>query len=84
MSAWIGTADLDNITLNWFLIICFALQCFMNSILQCLSHTQPLTDQLLKGSYVKIVNSSSSMKGRLIEGVHNIFVIAIIAVDILM
>lgn len=55
----------------------------MNSILQCLSHTQPLTDQLLKGSYVKIVNSSSSMKGRLIEGVHNI-VIAIIAVDILM
>ncbi|XP_020614030.1 ubiquitin carboxyl-terminal hydrolase 2-like isoform X2 [Orbicella faveolata] len=41
--------------------------CFMNSILQCLSHTQPLTNQLLKGSHVKNVNSSSSMKGRLIQ-----------------
>ncbi|XP_078378951.1 ubiquitin carboxyl-terminal hydrolase 2-like isoform X2 [Oculina patagonica] len=41
--------------------------CFMNSILQCLSHTQPLTDQLLKGSHIKNINSSSSMKGRLIQ-----------------
>ncbi|KAJ7378237.1 Ubiquitin carboxyl-terminal hydrolase 2 [Desmophyllum pertusum] len=41
--------------------------CFMNSILQCLSHTQPLTDQLLKGSHMKIISSSSSMKGKLIQ-----------------
>lgn len=39
--------------------------CFMNSILQCLSHTQPLTDHLLKGSHMKIINSNSSMKGKL-------------------
>lgn len=41
--------------------------CFMNSILQCLSHTKPLTDTLLKGSLLKNINSSSSMKGKLIQ-----------------
>ena len=46
----------------------FSFQCFMNSILQCLSHTRLLTRQLLKGSHTKKINSSSGMKGKLIHG----------------
>ena len=46
----------------------FSFQCFMNSILQCLSHTRLLTDQLLRGSHTKKINSSSGMKGKLIYG----------------
>ena len=46
----------------------FSFQCFMNSILQCLSHTRLLTGQLLKGSHTKKINSSSGMKGKLIQG----------------
>lgn len=41
--------------------------CFMNSILQCLSHTQPFTEQLSKGSHLKTINMNSSMKGKLIQ-----------------
>ena len=46
----------------------FSFQCFMNSILQCLSHTRPLREQLLRGSHTKKINSSSGMKGKLIQG----------------
>ena len=49
----------------------------MNSILQCLSHTPPLTDQLLKSTYTKNINSSSSMKGKLIQGVYTFMFITL-------
>ncbi|KAK3699453.1 hypothetical protein QZH41_018604 [Actinostola sp. cb2023] len=41
--------------------------CFMNSVLQCLSHSVVLTDYLLKGSHSKHINSRSSMKGKLMH-----------------
>ncbi|CAH8454935.1 unnamed protein product [Heterobilharzia americana] len=39
--------------------------CFMNSILQCLSNTAPLTEYCLEDRYLKDINKSSSMNGML-------------------
>nr|CAH8825022.1 unnamed protein product [Trichobilharzia regenti] len=39
--------------------------CFMNSILQCLSNTAPLTEYCLEDRYLKDINKSSSMNGLL-------------------
>jgi len=42
--------------------------CFMNSVLQCLSNTQPLIEYCLDESYVRDVNTTTSnMKGGLIK-----------------
>lgn len=44
-------------------------QCFMNSVLQCLSNTRPLLEYILAEGYLSEINStSSSMKGALIKG----------------
>uniref|UniRef100_A0A5K4F050 Ubiquitin carboxyl-terminal hydrolase n=1 Tax=Schistosoma mansoni TaxID=6183 RepID=A0A5K4F050_SCHMA len=39
--------------------------CFMNSILQCLSNTAPLTEYCLEDRFLKDINKSSSMNGLL-------------------
>uniref|UniRef100_A0A094ZVQ9 Ubiquitin carboxyl-terminal hydrolase n=1 Tax=Schistosoma haematobium TaxID=6185 RepID=A0A094ZVQ9_SCHHA len=39
--------------------------CFMNSILQCLSNTAPLTEYCLEDRFLKDINKSSSMNGML-------------------
>ncbi|CAH8469688.1 unnamed protein product [Schistosoma turkestanicum] len=41
--------------------------CFMNSILQCLSNTAPLTEYCLEDRYLKDINKSSSMNGMLFQ-----------------
>lgn len=44
------------------------LQCFMNSVIQCLSNTRPLLEYLLNEQYLADINTStSSMKGALIK-----------------
>ena len=44
-------------------------QCFMNSILQCLSNTKPLLDYCLKEDYILDKNkTTSNLKGALIIG----------------
>lgn len=43
-------------------------QCFMNSVIQCLSNTRPLLEYLLNEQYLADINTStSSMKGALIK-----------------
>ncbi|KAA3674145.1 ubiquitin carboxyl-terminal hydrolase 2 [Paragonimus westermani] len=39
--------------------------CFMNSIIQCLSNTHPLSDYCLSGRYMSDLNKSSTMRGNL-------------------
>ena len=46
----------------------FVVQCFMNSILQCLSHTIQLRDYCLRSDYEREINTSSPMKGKLMKG----------------
>ncbi|XP_076802429.1 ubiquitin carboxyl-terminal hydrolase 2-like [Clavelina lepadiformis] len=41
--------------------------CFMNCILQCLSHTKDLRDFCLKSKFSNEINSKSPMKGKLIK-----------------
>lgn len=44
------------------------LQCFMNSVIQCLSNTRPLLEYLLNEQYLADINTTtSSMKGALIK-----------------
>lgn len=44
------------------------LQCFMNSVIQCLSNTRPLLEYLLSEQYLNDINTTtSSMKGALIK-----------------
>lgn len=43
-------------------------QCFMNSVIQCLSNTRPLLEYLLNEQYLADINTTtSSMKGALIK-----------------
>ena len=50
-------------------MIWLLLQCFMNSILQCLLHTRLLFEYCASGQYKVDVNKeSSAMKGALIAG----------------
>jgi len=55
---------------RFFCFICFAdFQCFMNSVLQCLSNTRPVLEFVLSDEYAKHINTSiSSMNGALIKG----------------
>eukprot|EP01135_Chromosphaera_perkinsii_P012431 Nk52_evm42s2657 gene=Nk52_evmTU42s2657 len=41
--------------------------CFMNSALQCLSNTTPLRNYIIRNEYSKHINSSSGMRGKLVE-----------------
>ncbi|KAG8184550.1 hypothetical protein JTE90_012639 [Oedothorax gibbosus] len=41
--------------------------CFMNAVLQCLCHTQPLVDYCVKGSYISDVNHRSPTRGDLVK-----------------
>lgn len=44
------------------------LQCFMNSVIQCLSNTRPLLEYLLNEQYLADINTTTSgMKGALIK-----------------
>lgn len=44
------------------------LQCFMNSVIQCLSNTRPLLEYLRNEQYLNDINTTtSSMKGALIK-----------------
>jgi len=46
-----------------------ALQCFMNSIIQCLSSTRPLLEYCLDEAYVDDINEQSSrMHGTMMKG----------------
>lgn len=48
--------------------MCFLFQCFMNSVIQCLSNTRPLLEYLLNEQYLSDINTTtSSMKGALIK-----------------
>lgn len=58
----------DNYKRTNFLFDIFILQCFMNSVIQCLSNTRPLLEYLLNEQYLADINTStSSMKGALIK-----------------
>ena len=48
-------------------LIFFVFQCFMNSILQCLSHCWPLRDRILSGGCLQH-NKQSKMRGKLYQG----------------
>jgi len=50
--------------------ICACVQCFMNSVLQCLSHTRPLFNYCVDGEYKLDINPASSMGGALISGIY--------------
>lgn len=53
---------------NFFYLDIFILQCFMNSVIQCLSNTRPLLEYLLNEQYLADINTTtSSMKGALIK-----------------
>ncbi|XP_054714198.1 ubiquitin carboxyl-terminal hydrolase 2-like isoform X2 [Uloborus diversus] len=41
--------------------------CFMNAVLQCLSHTPPLMDYCLRGSHLSDINYRSQTRGDLIK-----------------
>ena len=43
-------------------------QCFMNSMIQCLSHSVQLRDYCLRQEYMLQINTASSMRGKLIKG----------------
>lgn len=47
---------------------CFSLQCFMNSILQCLSNTHSLRDYCLHNSHRRDLNNNSRTNTALMEG----------------
>jgi hypothetical protein len=52
-----------------FFFFFFAVQCFMNSVIQCLSNTRPLLEYLLGDCHLSDINTTvSSMKGALIKG----------------
>ena len=49
--------------------LCVCVQCFMNSVLQCLSNTRQLLDYCLEEKYVTEINTTTSnMKGSLFKG----------------
>ncbi|XP_035207207.1 ubiquitin carboxyl-terminal hydrolase 2-like isoform X1 [Stegodyphus dumicola] len=41
--------------------------CFMNAVLQCLCHTQPLVDYCVRGSYLSDINHRSPTRGDLMR-----------------
>lgn len=45
-------------------------QCFMNSILQCLSNTKELRDYCLQNQYLRDLNNNSRMRTALMSGNH--------------
>jgi ubiquitin carboxyl-terminal hydrolase 2 len=53
-----------------YVIVCLV-QCFMNSVLQCLSHTKPLLLFCLQSNLAEYLNTSNTsvMKGVLMQGV---------------
>ena len=52
-----------------FNVLLLSVQCFMNSVIQCLSNTKPLLEYLLADSHLSDINTTvSSMKGALIKG----------------
>ena len=54
---------------NIYILLVY-LQCFMNSVLQCLSNTPQLLDYCINEQYKPDVNTkTSSMKGQLIKGI---------------
>lgn len=54
---------------HWYRIFCLFGQCFMNSVLQCLSNTKPLLEYFLRDDFTFDKNTStSSMKGQLVTG----------------
>lgn len=44
-------------------------QCFMNSILQCLSNTKELRDYCLQNQYLRDLNNNSRMRTALMSGI---------------
>ena len=48
----------------------FVLQCFMNSVIQCLSNTKPLLEYLNNNGYSADISTSSNMRGALMRGTH--------------
>lgn len=54
---------------HWYRIFCLFGQCFMNSVLQCLSNTKPLVEYFLRDDFTFDKNTTtSSMKGQLVTG----------------
>lgn len=52
-----------------FNVLLLVVQCFMNSVIQCLSNTKPLLEYLLADCHLSDINTTvSSMKGALIKG----------------
>jgi len=50
-------------------VLLLVVQCFMNSVIQCLSNTKPLLEYLLADCHLSDINTTvSSMKGALIKG----------------
>ena len=57
-----------NWLLNWMDVV-IKLQCFMNSVLQCLSNTRAVLDYVISEEYTRNINTTtSSMNGALIKG----------------
>jgi len=53
-----------------FNVLLLLVQCFMNSVIQCLSNTKPLLEYLLADCHLSDINTTvSSMKGALIKGI---------------
>ena len=63
-----GLANLGSISV-YLLFVLIIDTCFMNSALQCLSNTVPLTDYFLSGKYKTEINKTNplGMKGKIAE-----------------